>query len=133
VLELLRQFTAVKVLKDLYLFGISTQSIVPTLEALIGGEITDVLPAVQNILLESIVVTVSGLVQALGGLSLHDSSPVPLLYSCFPLGSSVLEPFKGSRTFMIDKFFPLLKVLFPLSFRVVYVTCIIFICSHGTV
>jgi hypothetical protein len=79
VLELLRQFTAVKVLKDLYLFGISTQSIVPTLEALIGGGITDVLPAVQNILLESIVVTVSGLVQeTLGGLSLHDSSPVPL-------------------------------------------------------
>jgi hypothetical protein len=67
----------VKVLKDLYLFGISTQSIVPTLVALIGGGITDVLPAVQNILLESIVV--SGLVQeTLGGLSLHDSSPVPL-------------------------------------------------------
>lgn len=48
-LELLRQFTAVK---DLYLLRISTQSIVPTLEALIGGGITDVLPAVQSILLE---------------------------------------------------------------------------------
>jgi hypothetical protein len=73
-LELLRQFTAVK---DLYLLGISTQTIVPTLEALIGGGITDVFPAVQNILEESIVV--SGLVQeTLGGLSLHDSSPVPL-------------------------------------------------------
>jgi hypothetical protein len=50
-LELLHPFTAVK---NLYLSEEIVQRIVPALQELVGGRVTEVLPALQNIFLESL-------------------------------------------------------------------------------
>ena len=73
---------------------------VPTLEELIGGGIQR--RCMQNILLDRVVASgpVQGDFERFVAARQLSSSTIAV----FPLGSSLLEPFKGFRTFTIDKF-----------------------------
>lgn len=63
-------------MKNPCLSDVSAQNVVPTLEELIGGRVTDVLPVVLNIILDSVVASGPRLSRkTMSSLSLHDSSP----------------------------------------------------------